>query len=141
MSTGQSNAAFEKWWGEHHCDVQTALGAVLKQIAHQAYDDAWAKSRAALVVELPHDVTHVTNKEYESGRDDVISAVRSAGITVRMSDMTKESFTKRMLDIAKGDYGAESAHADADDLMVEYLREHGLSEAMDAFEAMTKWYA
>ncbi|MFW5410758.1 hypothetical protein B7L51_019345 [Pectobacterium brasiliense] len=54
--------------------------------------------------------------------------------------MTNEEFTKRMLDISKI-HDPESAHGYADDLMVEYLREQGLSDAMDAFDAMTKWYA
>lgn len=44
---------------------------------------AWQASRAALVVELPHEVTNVTNKEFEAGRDAVLLALESAGITVK----------------------------------------------------------
>ena len=73
MSTEQTKAEFEKWFEGKKYHV------VAKEIAWQA----WQASRATLVVKLPHEVTHVTNKEYEAGRDDVISAVESAGITVR----------------------------------------------------------
>lgn len=55
--------------------------------------------------------------------------------------MTQEEFTERMLKIVGGFSDPESDHCDADDLMVQYLREQGLHEAMDAFEGMTKWYA
>lgn len=44
---------------------------------------AWQASRSALVVVLPKDVTNVTNKPYEEGRDDVIDAIENAGITVK----------------------------------------------------------
>ena len=44
---------------------------------------AWQASRAAVVVELPKDVTNVTNKAYEEGRDDVITAIGKAGVTVK----------------------------------------------------------
>ena len=43
----------------------------------------WQLSRENLVFELPHEVTHVTNKYYEEGRDDVISAIEAIGIRIK----------------------------------------------------------
>lgn len=77
---------FENWFS----DNGTAPMAV-ERMPHGPYKlaqaesswSAWKASRSALVVELPVYVTNVTNKHYEEGRDDVISAVESAGITIK----------------------------------------------------------
>lgn len=56
--------------------------------------------------------------------------------------MTRKQFTERMWDIADKFGGdIEAGHSAMDDLMVEYLREQGLNEAMDVFVAQDKWYA
>lgn len=44
---------------------------------------AWQGSREALVIELPHEVTHVTCIPYEEGRDDVIAAIHAAGVKTK----------------------------------------------------------
>ena len=56
--------------------------------------------------------------------------------------MTPEEFATRMMEIAadKND-DTEHAHAEADDLLCEALRELGYEEGVDIFEGMTKWYA
>ncbi|UAN64276.1 hypothetical protein [Serratia sp. JSRIV006] len=45
--------------------------------------EGWKGRAESLVVELPHEVTHVTNKYYEEGRDDVISAIEAIGIRIK----------------------------------------------------------
>lgn len=34
----------------------------------------------SIVIELPHDVMHVTNIAYEEGRDDVLAALTAVGV-------------------------------------------------------------
>lgn len=46
---------------------------------------SWQRSRESLVVNLPRDVTHVTNKDFEAGRDAVIEAVMNGGGGIRSS--------------------------------------------------------
>lgn len=43
----------------------------------------WRASRAAIEIVLDKEITNVTNKYYEEGRDDVIEAIRAAGIKVK----------------------------------------------------------
>ncbi|MCK7258064.1 hypothetical protein L8O18_06235 [Enterobacter asburiae] len=43
----------------------------------------WNLSRAAIEIVLDKEITNVTNKYYEEGRDDVIEAIRAAGIKVK----------------------------------------------------------
>ncbi|WP_412530856.1 hypothetical protein [Enterobacter roggenkampii] len=43
----------------------------------------WCASRAAIEIVLDKEVTNVTNKYYEEGRDDVIEAIRATGIKVK----------------------------------------------------------
>lgn len=45
--------------------------------------DAWKASRESLVIDLPRDVTNVTNKDFEEGRDAVIDAIEAAGLKVK----------------------------------------------------------
>ena len=49
----------------------------------KAAEWAWQASRECLVIELPHDVTHVTNIAYEEGRDDVLKAIHAAGVKTK----------------------------------------------------------
>lgn len=56
--------------------------------------------------------------------------------------MTKEEFTKKMLEIAeKCDTDNERYHAAADGLISTFLRQLGYVEAMDAYDKMETWYA
>ncbi|HDT5217359.1 TPA: hypothetical protein RCG95_000073 [Enterobacter roggenkampii] len=43
----------------------------------------WQASRASIEIDLDKEITNVTNKYYEEGRDDVIEAIRAAGIKVK----------------------------------------------------------
>lgn len=53
----------------------------------------------------------------------------------------KDNFTQKMREIAKGSYDIERRHAEADDLMVQLLKDLGYGEAALIFENMDKWYA
>lgn len=53
---------------------------------------------------------------------------------------TPEQFAAAMSQAAK-DRDTESAHATADDIMCELLRELGYEEGVEIFEQMEKWYA
>lgn len=46
-------------------------------------EQALQASLEAIVIELPHEVTHVTCIPYEEGRDDVIAAIHAAGVKTK----------------------------------------------------------
>ncbi|NBJ34620.1 hypothetical protein GE191_13105 [Serratia fonticola] len=92
----ESRKQFEKlcnefWnWQEHDEITQGEEEPCLRwdgeNYTHRVTAALWRMfnaSRDSLVVELPHEVTHVTNKYYEEGRDDVISAIEAIGIRIK----------------------------------------------------------
>jgi len=82
----KSREGFEAWASDNGASPRAihrgTNGGYLLMSTFTAWE-AWQASRAAVVVELPKDVTNVTNKAYEEGRDDVITAIGKAGITVK----------------------------------------------------------
>ncbi|WP_447886786.1 hypothetical protein [Serratia fonticola] len=95
----ESRSQFEAEFKRRHCDMPASRMNALLRIHNfgteedpemdyyslEARDawEWWQKSRESLVVELPREVTHVTNKYYEEGRDDVISAIEAIGIRIK----------------------------------------------------------
>ena len=56
--------------------------------------------------------------------------------------MTPEDFKKKMGDLfPHTGYDEEGAHGDADDLMLDLLRQLGYGEGADIFDDASKWYA
>lgn len=43
----------------------------------------WNAAIDSLIVDLPIEVTNVTNKHYEAGRDDVLQAIHAAGVKTK----------------------------------------------------------
>lgn len=60
-----------------------------------------------------------------------------------MSDEKKRSADDVLADLArlKDEDGYESAHIEADNLMMEFARIMGRDDITDAFDAVGKWYA
>ena len=54
--------------------------------------------------------------------------------------MTPEEFKNKMQKIA-AEYGIEDGHIEADDLMIELLKELGYGEGAEIFDQMDKWYS
>lgn len=56
--------------------------------------------------------------------------------------MTKEEFTEKLRQIAEQGKGGDAAlpHIEADELVMQWLRETGCEEAADIFDGMVKWY-
>ncbi|EPR9140267.1 hypothetical protein ACU9F8_000718 [Cronobacter sakazakii] len=56
--------------------------------------------------------------------------------------MTKKEFTEKMRNIAESGKGKDAAmpHIEADELIIQWLRETGCVEAAEIFEGMEKWY-
>ena len=56
---------------------------------------------------------------------------------------SKERFKRKMKEICddSGEFDREIAHFDADELMMELLKELGYSEGVEIFDKMPKWYA
>lgn len=68
---------------ELHGTVCTDERCVTSKIALAALTaDAAPTAPVLKAIELPRHVTHVTNKFYEEGRDDVIAAVIAAGYQI-----------------------------------------------------------
>ena len=80
---------FEEWQLQTYCGGSERLRKCKNDESYYYYTDvqlkwkAWQASRECLVIELPHDVTHVTNIAYEEGRDDVLKAVHAAGVKTK----------------------------------------------------------
>lgn len=44
----------------------------------------WNAALDAVVIELPHDVSHVTSIPFEEGRDAVLAAIESTGLGIKI---------------------------------------------------------
>jgi hypothetical protein len=89
-----SRQQFEEWAADYHESLgnfYTRAGGMFALDESGEYEVrwlqgdfvAWQASRESILVELPHDVMHVTNIAYGDGRDDVITAIHSAGIRTK----------------------------------------------------------
>ncbi|WP_407220261.1 hypothetical protein [Enterobacter sp. CPE_E1214] len=87
----ESRKQFQKWWEEFYETSTREPWDVIYSPDHDYFVDqdidgqydAWKASRAAIEIVLDKEITNVTNKYYEEGRDDVIEAIRAAGIKVK----------------------------------------------------------
>ena len=55
--------------------------------------------------------------------------------------MTPEEFLNKMKQIYSGNWDEETAHADADDLMIELLCQLGYGDGANFFDKQPKWYS
>lgn len=78
--TDKATAEFEAWWiRQPHRERFEDLKQQFCNVAVAFYQ----KGREGVVIELPEEVTNVTNKDFEAGRDAVVAAIEAAGVTVR----------------------------------------------------------
>ena len=74
---------FSAWYAEYEKQRSAKGWMPLESHIVNHMSICWHASRESLVIELPHDVMHVTNISYEDGRDDVITAIHTAGIRTK----------------------------------------------------------
>lgn len=82
MNIEQIREQFEDWADDEGYDLQRNDLTDYEVGATRIAWSAWRARGATFVVKLPHDVTHVTNKDFEAGRDAVVAAIEAAGGTV-----------------------------------------------------------
>ncbi len=87
MSNDKMREEFEAWARKMSMDLEyrniPGVGQFYECPRTLLALEAWQASREALVIELPRDVTNVTCKDFESGRDAVVEAIEAAGVKVK----------------------------------------------------------